>query len=467
MSGHRRVANLSILAISATTLLAQATTSGQERPKYNPVFRERENWSTFLAPAEGGDLFDPIKHISLIQDDWLWVSFGGQVRLRLEAWEDFSTFENDDADETFLLTRVRAHADIHAGEHLRFFFEGLGAHSTEPMFRADGVLDVNSADLQQAFFDLKLPFAQDSSLRLRGGRQELAFGKQRLVSALDWSNTRRTWEGVRGTLNVGHWAVDGLWTQFVPVEKYEFDTADAQHEFYGLYAAGPFWPLAGTNLDAYWLGRDRKDVVGGVGDLRHTLGSRLSGQIAHTGLDYDLEGGYQFGDRAAVGVEAYFAAAEVGYTFAAAYGKPRFFAGVDYATGDDNTGDDEFNTFDQLFPLGHAYFGFIDIIGRPNMLAYNAGVSFTPVAKWTVLVQGHWFDRAQDDAPLFNAGGSPIAGKAGEHHVGQEIDLLLKYQHDIHTQVLVGYSHFFVGDYFDLPGHDDIDFFYVSWEYTF
>jgi hypothetical protein len=439
-----------------------------QRPKYNPVFRDREDWSKFTPRAEGGDLFDPLKHISLTDDDWLWVSFGGQVRLRFELWENFATSEARTADEELFLTRVRAHMDVHAGEHLRFFFEGLSANANERNFRADGLLDVNTAQLQQAFADVRLPLAEDAAVTLRGGRQELAFGKQRLVSPLDWSNTRRTWEGVKATVDVADWSAAGFWTQFVPVQKYEFDTPDAQHEFYGVYATGLLPLIDGANLDLYYLGRDRKDALTGMGDQRNTFGGRLFGKIGDTGLDYDVEGAYQNGRAPGRDVDAFFVAAEAGYTFADCPWKPRLFAGIDYATGDSDPADDTLENFDQLFPLGHAYFGYIDLIGRPNMLAWNAGFSFTPLDKLTVLVQGHIFWLAEDTAPLFNAGGGPITGRADTRDVGGEIDLLLKYQHDAHTQILIGYSHFFAGDFFDLPGRgQDIDFFYLSWEYTF
>ena len=57
------------------------------------------------------------------------------------------------------------------------------------------------------------------------------------------------------------------------------------------------------------------------------------------------------------------AASELGYTFFDAPTSPRLHVGFDYASGDDGRSD-RVGTFNQLFPLGHAYFGHIDTIAR-------------------------------------------------------------------------------------------------------
>ncbi len=94
-----------------------------KRPKYSPVLRQNENWSALAGhdKSQTGDFFDPIKYIPLSEDGNYWMSFGGQVRFRFEGWRNF--IFNKAFDDTFLLTRIRLHTDIHTGEHLRFFTE--------------------------------------------------------------------------------------------------------------------------------------------------------------------------------------------------------------------------------------------------------------------------------------------------------------------------------------------------------
>lgn len=454
---------------TATTPAPPPAPKPPERPKYNPVARDVENWSA-LKGLESTDLFDPIKYIPLDEEGDVWLSFGGQARLRYESWNNFNASES--FDEDMLLTRFRFHSDLHIGPNVRVFAEGISALATNQEFRVDGALDVNELDLQQAFVDLKVPIAEETAFTFRGGRQELLFGKQRLVSPLDWANTRRTFEGVKGTLTVpGGWSVSGFWTQLVaPNQKYEFNTADAQTPFWGVYATGPIDCIPDMKADFYYLGSDRQDALPGMkGDLRHTAGGRLFGKVGKTGFDYDFEGAYQWGDRPGdVEVSAYMVGTEFGYSPGAFPGAPRVFVGFDYATGDGDPTDSDFETFSQLYPLGHAYLGYIDIVGRQNIEAYTVGVSFTPVQKFTLLVQGLAFRLADDASTLFNAGGGAVTGKAGTRDVGYELDVLLTHQYDAHTQIMVGYSHLCAGEYFDIPARgENVDFFYLSWQYTF
>ena len=59
---------------------------------------------------------------------------------------------------------------------------------------------------------------------------------------------------------------------------------------------------------------------------------------------------------------------------------------VDIASGDDDPTDGDLETFNQLFPLGHAYFGYIDVIGRQNIIDVSPTVS-TKVAGGATLRQ--------------------------------------------------------------------------------
>src|SRR2546423_1533754 len=54
-------------------------------------------------------------------------------------------------------------------------------------------------DVQQAFLDLRFPVTKgpEADPILRIGRQEMAFGSQRLVSIRDAPNVRRAFDGVR------------------------------------------------------------------------------------------------------------------------------------------------------------------------------------------------------------------------------------------------------------------------------
>ena len=450
-----------------------------QRPAFD-VLRFREDWSDArgLGAASAPDLWDPIKHVSLSDDGSIWASFGGQVRLRLEHWENFDFGGAGTRDDTFLLTRVRAHADVHVGPHLRVFVEGQSALSTDrDLPGGRRTLEVDELDLQNGFVDLRIPVLDDrGTFTARIGRQELLFGKQRLVSPLDWANTRRTFDGVSGILDLEHCTITGFWTRTVPVQKYDFNDQDANADFFGIYATGQT-PVEDVKLDLYWLALDRDSAAvpgGGFNgttgsEQRHTLGGRVFGPAGNSGLDFDVEGAWQTGEVGPQDINAFMVAAEVGYTLADCPATPRLHLGFDYASGDGSPGGDV-QTFNQLFPLGHAYFGWIDTVGRQNIIDLTPGLSFTPLERMKVQLVGHLFWRADDSDALYNAGGAVVrpGGASGASEVGSELDLLVKYQFDRHLEAYFGYSHFFAGEFIkDTEGDSDIDFLYLILQYTF
>jgi hypothetical protein len=463
-----------LVSVSPAAGQDQAEPAETRRPTYS-FLRYTEDWSVLRdVPRDRlTDFWDPIKYVPLNDDGTIWASFGGSTRLRLDSWWGFGFGGAADPDDTFLLWRALVHGDFHFGDNVRAFIQGKSALSTErdlPGGRRP--LDVDTIDLEAAFVDLELSFDQDVSLVLRPGRQPLQLGKQRLVSPLAWSNTLRRWDGVSAILGWSDWSIHGFWAQFVPVKKYDFNDPDSQTQLFGVYCTGPLGD-SGIGLDLYFLGLDRDDPVtfnGTTGtEERYTLGGRLFGKIADTAFDYDLEGAYQLGEVGSGDVSAFMIGSQLGYEAADLWSAPRFFIGFDYGSGDNEPGGDV-ETFNQLFPLGHAYLGYIDAVGRQNVVDLSLGLTASPVARLTVGVAGHFFWRDDTSDALYNAGGAVVraGGPGSSSEVGQEIDVTLKYRFDRHLTGLLGYSRFFAGDFIEESGPgEDIDRLYVQLEYTF
>jgi len=458
------------IGLIAVVVLVQAgfaaDTEGLERPNYSPVLRQNEDWSVLAGydTSKTDSFFDPIKYIPLFENGDFWLGFGGQIRLRAEGWDNFN-FDSQ-FDDGFLLTRLRLHTDIHTGKYLRFFAEMKSSFSTDrDLPGGRRTLDVDELDLQQAFADIMIPAGESGKLTIRPGHQMLLLGKQRLVSPLDWSNTMRTWQGIQGFFDWYNWNVSGFWTQFVPVKKYEFNEADSDEPFAGIYGTGSPG-TAGIGLDGYWLYRERKNLD----EKRNTFGGRIFGALVKNRLDYDFEAAYQFGDSSDNDVQAFMIGSQFGYRFAETAFKPRVYVGFDFGSGDKDPNDNKNQTFDQLYPLGHAYLGYMDFVGRQNIISPNIGVTFNPLKKLTCEATGLFFWRAEKDDALYNPGGGVFReGAPGTSlEVGQEIDILLKYAYNIHTVFLLGYSHFFPGTFISQTGPDDAsDFLYASVEFNF
>jgi hypothetical protein len=386
---------------------------------------------------------------------------GGQLRERVESWSNFAFGAPAKDSDTFLLHRFQLHTDFHFGEHFRVYGEFLNALSTDrDLPGGKRPTDVDSADLLNLFVDLKADSA-GVNWTLRAGRQELAFGKQRLVSPLPWANSYRKWDGVSLIGSFNDWKAHAFATHFVPTDKYDFNESDEDEAFFGIYVTYK------KNFDIYYLGRlqDANDRIPMDND-RHTIGIRYGDKLGDTGFDYEVEGAYQFGDVGAYDVSAFMVGSQLGYSLADNIWSPRLWVGFDFGSGDDNPG----AAFDQLYPLGHAYLGYIDIVGRRNIIAASIGVDLKPMPKMGFKVGNHFFWRENTKDALYNAGGSVVrpGAASSDSFVGVETDVLMTYKFSPHITGLLGYSHFFTGDFINNSGKsEDIDFAYTQLQFTF
>ncbi|MBX3464004.1 MAG: alginate export family protein [Planctomycetes bacterium] len=432
-------------------------------PGYQAL-RQNEDWSRYRPRAADGPV-DAIKHIELDADGDAWLSLGGRADARFEAWDGFGFGAADPGNsDTFTLTRLTLHADLHYGEHLRAFVEGRTAQSTDrdlPGGRRP--VDVDTLGLFQAFVDVSVPLGEADSARLRIGRQSFLFGSQRLVSPLLWVNVWNAWDGTSLGLRLGDWSVEAFCTAFVVVDATGPNEADWDKTLYGVFANRPA-AAGGRGWDLYLLGNTRPDVTvnGTRGDeRRHTLGARNHGSLGG-GFDGELEGAWQSGRVGSGSVNAWFASGVMGRRFADAWLRPRVFVGLDAASGDDEPGG-SVGTFHQLYPLGHAFLGYADAFGRQNIAAAHVGVQLHPAPSTVLTATVHGF-RALDrnDAAYAVNGAVARTGLRG-HDLGQEIDLLLTHRCNRHLDVYLGYSHLFTGNALNGTGPtEDEDFAYLG-----
>jgi hypothetical protein len=366
-------------------------------------------------------------------------------------------------DDDFLLTRNRLYLNWEVSQDIRFFAEFLDANSSFENFAPRGI-EENHADFLNLFVDLKLWENCHGTLSTRLGRQEMALGSQRFVSPLDWANTRRTFEGYRLTWKGSDWNVDGFFVNPVVVDRRNFDDGNNNVDFYGVFASNT--SMENASMDLYWLALDN-DLTGEASD---TVGIRYNRNLANNNL-FDFEGGYQFGDNAdGSDREALFFTVGLGHKFNHRL-KPTAWVYYDYAEGGNAQGAG--NGLDQLFPLAHKYLGFMDLFGRSNIedLNFLFTMELSPKAKLLLWYHNFWLENAADTP--YNVNGSAFAGGVtpGDDELGQELDLLLSLDLTARTNLLIGYSHFFAGDYYDTAGlpvnGTDADFFYTQLQFNF
>ena len=118
---------------------------------------------------------------------------------------------------------------------LKFVFQGQDARVFWKNQNPPAPPYQNTMDLRMAY--LEIGDAEKKTFGLRAGRQELNFGDQRLVGAVNWLNTARTFDAVRLTLRHGGYRVDAFASTVVQPVDGEFDRAFRARadNFHGLY----------------------------------------------------------------------------------------------------------------------------------------------------------------------------------------------------------------------------------------
>ena len=129
---------------------------------------------------------------------------------------------------------------------------------------------------------------------------------------------------------------------------------------------------------------------------------------------------------------------------------PTVWLYYDYASGDSDPNSGRSTTFNQLYPFGHYYLGWIDLVGRQNIHDLNAHFFLYPANWITFFCQYHNFWLASSQDALYGANGAPLrrdpTGQAG-NEVGQELDFVTNFHLARYSDLMVGYSRLFGGKF--------------------
>ncbi len=439
-------------------------------PKYHNL-RFMENWRPCLCVdcCDKGDWSDKLKARPIMGRN-VWANFGGQIRFRWESFGDIGFGAPADADDAWMLMRVRAHADIHFGDNFRVFIEGIYADQWEERELGARPIDINRGDILNLFAEAK---GNLGCGEVGGwiGRRELQLGKQRLVSPLDWANTRRTFQGGGAWWKRGNHRAEAFYTRPVVIERDEIDDDwDDDRAFWGVNYTNT--SLTCLTWEAYLLGLQDDATATRIEQDVFTIGGRIDGKIGGTRFDYDAEAAYQFGDYGTGDVSAWMFSGTFGWKPCTKCWDPRIAVGFDYASGDDDPNDTDRGTFNQLFPLGHKYLGHADLIGRQNIIAGRLEASIKPWEKVTITTWYHMFWRAEETDAVYNAAGGVLRGVPAvgnsDTAIGSELDIMFKYAIDRHWVAFVEWAHFFPSDFIDNTGaNNDVDVWYLGVQGTF
>jgi Alginate export len=399
-----------------------------------------------------------------------WFRFSGEYRMRLEGIGGASF--RPDANDAFVLGRLRLNTTFIPTSWMKIQLQAQDAQvGAKNAPKPDGPPFEDSFDLRQAYVDFGN--VEGGKFALRAGRQELAFGEQRLIGHVSWLNTARSFDAVRASYRTKDYRVDAFVSSVVNPREGEFDKRTDANNFHGIYASFNNLVPKGT-IEPYLLWRVARGVrseAGTIGKLDFkTTGFRVIGKLP-ANFDYGAEIAEQAGAFGSDYLRAWGGHWVLGYSLSGVKFTPRLVAEYNYASGDHSPTDGRRGTFDQLYPTPHDKYGLADQVGWRNLHDTRAGfeTKLSPKLALTGFYHSWWLADTHDG--LYNVAGALVVrvprGTAGKH-IGQEADFQAVYALNNLVQIGGGYGHIFPGTFLKntTPGKA-FDFSYLMVTYLF
>ena len=400
----------------------------------------------FVYSLRAGDSASPLEPVNRALPSW--VRLTGELRAREEGF--FGNRFTEGQDDMYLLQRIRLGVDLKPAKWLEMFAQGQDSRvAFENRIQAAPPYQ-DSADLRQAWVQFG-GGSEKHGVTLRTGRQELAFGEERLVGASNWGNVARTFDAIRLGLRHGNYAADVFASSVVAARDHVFDRHTQGDNLHGIYGSINGWVPAGKlEPFAFWR-------LSPAGINHKTIGLRWAGQLPQH-FEYTTEMAVQRGSRAAEDVHAWAGFWRIARPFDSLRYKPVLKVEFNHASGDRNPGDGSYGTFDVLYPTPHDKYGLTDQVGWKNINHVGIIAELKPRKSLVLQFKAHesWLVSARDG--LYNAGGAllvrDLSGTSGRL-VGEELDAQMLWTPRAGVQVGGGVGHLFPGEFLKntTPGH--------------
>lgn len=418
------------LLLGAALLPAHAWAAEPTEAWQPPVLtteRYNEDWSNLADPANRtGHWTEGFKYIPLDGSGSNYLTTGLEVRLRYEDYHGNTLGSPAAPNDGYLWVRALPYADLHIGQ-VRAFVQPVLAYAAGVAPSA-GPIDQTRADILQAFTDVSFNVGDGATLRLRGGREMVGLGTERLIGTRYGPNVPLAFDGGRAIVHRGKLTVNVFYLMPVEPRAGDFDDrTSSSRAVWGVYATQLIGP---GGIDLYYLGyrNDAASFEQGKGrELRHTVGARVFGKS--DGWHWNVEAMAQFGSFAGDRIGAWSVATEAGHSFTDVPLKPDLTVRFNAASGDKSAGDHKLGTFNALFPKGK-YFGELSPIGPYNLVNVQPVATMELSKSMALSVAGAAYWRQSTGDGVYDIPGHLLRASDGNNarFVGKQIETSVEWR---------------------------------------
>ena len=427
-----------------------------KRPAVN-FNRWNENWGVLADPCLPRQPLDGLKYIPLGEDGLSYLSLGGGLRERYEHVATPLFGAGGAPADGYVIQRANVHADLRLGRYVQLFGQLVDARAFQK--RSIAPPDKDKLDVEQLFVTVAVPTA-DGAVKVRAGRQEMAFDLQRFIAVRDGPNVRQAFDGVWADWEHGPWRLIGYVTQ--PVQNRSVDSFDDR--------ANGHLTLNGIRLEHQGLGpgdlsgyysryrRDGARFRDAQGDERRDVYDlRYNGKTGNA--DWDAEGMLQNGQVGPKRVSSWAIGSIAGYTFAASPWTPRVGVQFDMASGGRRAGGGKLGTFNPLFANGY-YFSLAGLTGYSNLIHLKPSVTVKPVKALSVTTALglQWRQTTGDAVYVQSMAGVPRTAGQGSRWTGAYAQLRTDWSVSPNVTASLEAVHFQAGDSLRAAGGDSANY---------
>lgn len=256
------------------------------------------------------------------------------------------------------------------------------------------------------------------------GRQQLGYGDRRIFGPGKWGNTMGwLWDASHLSYKEDKNFLDVWYGQTRTKEPNDFSIKH-KHRFQGIGLYSHF-EHSSVKIEPFFAWRNSlyHDVT--PEQDYYYAGARVFDLTP--GFIYDMTGVKQFGSSGEKDADAYAYVVKGGYKYDNKY-KPTFTLGYVYASGDKNPNDNKMGTFTAPFGANDGlHYGRMDVMFWANMYDVQAKFSIVPMSKMKLQLEYHHFNLADANDKWYLFGYKNKPGNSYTH-VGNETDIILKYQ---------------------------------------
>lgn len=302
---------------------------------------------------------------------------------------------------------------------------------------------------------------RDGGSFLRIGRQEVAYGDERLIGPLDWQSAARSFDAIRGHYEHGIWAFDAMGA-IVTNQMIYPNTATTPTSYvdsdgdYLAAAQAAVRPSDALHVELLYLYRHDRASATSLGRNQRVSATslRLDGS-PFRGFRYMAEGVFEWGEISNAEFIAYAAAADVWYSLAQT-NPTTFNTGFALGSGDHKGRVGQFNNF---YPTNHKFYGYMDLFGWRNIVEGHVNVTQRLASsRASLFAQGYAFFLEYAGGSWTNAVGATLANPTPgqSRYVGSELDLGGSYKVNELFGLTGGFSFFVPGAAADRMSHDQV-----------